>query len=234
MKEKAPTSFDRNSSDPAPASLVGKIESIGHRLLVRAGQIVLTHGSTGRDVFHVCNGAFEVVLMARDGQAVVVRDLGPGDIFGDLAALNTQPRSASVVAKTNGTLVSVSAEQFLNAIAQDPEASSWFTQRLGREVLRLTNKVFELTALAARDRLHCELWRLATAARTSNGRTVVENMPTHEALAMRIGSQREVVSREMSRLSRQGVLQREGRRLSVDLDKLSSMVKAELGQPALI
>ena len=169
--------------------------------------------------------------MARDGQAVVIRDLGPGQIFGDLAALTGEPRSANVVAVESGRFIAVSESQFLETVAREFDSSFWFMQRLGREVRRLTDKVFELTALSARDRLHCELLRLSVGVPTVDGKAMIEKAPTHETIALRIGSQREVVSREMSKLSTEKIVQKHGRSLLVDLQRLSLQVARELGHP---
>ena len=217
--------------DAVPATLAARLKRIGRILTVRANQMIVVHGAQDRDTYYIESGKFEVVLMARDGQAVVIRDLGPGQIFGDLAALTGEPRSANVVAVESGRVIAVSESQFLETVAREFDSSFWFMQRLGREVRRLTDKVFELTALSARDRLHCELLRLSVGVPTVDGKAMIEKAPTHETIALRIGSQREVVSREMSKLSTEKIVQKHGRSLLVDLQRLSLQVARELGHP---
>lgn len=219
-------------SEAAPSALIQRLKKVGRPLAIRPGQMVVLHGARDRDVYYIESGDFEVVITARDGQAIVVRDLRPGDIFGDLAALTDDLRSASVVANDVGRVVAISEAQFLQAVAEQPESSSWFTRRLAREINRLTEKVFELTALSARDRLHCELLRLCVGTAIVEGKATIGKAPTHETIAVRIGSQREAISREMSKLAAQGIIHKQGYSLIVDLDRLSTQVAAERGHPA--
>jgi CRP-like cAMP-binding protein len=226
------TLFEGDRRNVAPQSLIRHLKIAGRPLSIRAGQMVVLHGARDRDVYFIESGSFEVAITARDGQAVVVRDLGPGEIFGDLAAVADRPRSASVTATDIGRIVAISEERFLDAVAQDPESSSWFMRRLAREIGRLTEKVFELTALSARDRLHCELLRLCVGLPIDDGKAAIGRAPTHETIAARIGSQRETVSREMSKLAARGIVQKQGASLLVDLERLSAQVMAELGHPS--
>jgi CRP-like cAMP-binding protein len=228
------TPFDGNKNGGVPEALVRHIKDVGRPLTIRARQMVVIHGARDRDIYYIERGSFEVLLIARDGQVVVVRDLGPGEIFGDLAAIVEGPRSAIVVATDVGRVIAISESQFLEAVAQRSESSFWFMRRLAHEIIRLTEKVFELAALSARDRLHCELLRLCVGLPVADGKVVVAKPPTHETIAMRIGSQRETVSREMSKLSTQGIVQKQRQGWVVDLDRLSAQVTAELGHPLAV
>lgn len=225
------TPFNGTKIGSAPEALVRHIKDVGRPLTIRAGQMVVLHGARDRDIYYIERGSFEVALTARDGQVIIVCDLGPGEIFGDLAAIVEGPRSASVVATDVGKIFAISESQFFEAVAPRSELSFWFMRRLAHEITRLTEKVFELAALSARNRLHCELHRLCVGLPVADGKVIVAKPPTHETIAMRIGSQRETVSREMSKLSTQGIVQKQRQGLVVDLDRLSAQVAAELGRP---
>lgn len=222
------TNWVRTAEQGPPAVLRDRLIPQARVMRTRPGQIVIAHGTLSNDVYLVLNGTFEVLITARDGQDVVLRDLGPGAIFGDLAALDRQPRSATVTSTSDGSIATVPAADFLTAVSEIPEANRWFMNRLAEEVRRLTEKTFELSALSARSRLHCELLRLATAAPEA-GR--IEPAPTREALAQRIGSQRELVSRELTRLEKAGILNRGHCSIDIDTDRLSQLVEIELGYP---
>ncbi|MDQ0249015.1 CRP-like cAMP-binding protein [Sphingomonas kyeonggiensis] len=221
----------RGAEEAPPAALLDRILPRARTMRIKASQIVVGHSTLANDVYFVLSGSFEVSITARDGVDVVVRDLGPGAIFGDLSALDRQPRSANVIATSDSKLASVPAEIFLAAVSEIPEASRWFMNRLGREVRRLTDRIFELSALAARGRLHCELLRLAGTAPRAGDRVQLEPAPTHEALAQRIGSQREAVSRELAQLSDAGVLRRGRKWIELDIVQLARLVEVELGYP---
>ena len=212
-----------------PAALREHLLSRARSMRTRSGQIVIALGAESSEVYIVLAGAYEVLITARDGQDVVLRDLGPGAVFGELAALDRLPRSASVTSTSDGALAVVPGADFLAAVSEIPEASRWFMNRLGAEVRRLTEKTFELSALAARSRLHCELLRLAASAPRAGPISKIAPAPTHEALAQRIGSQREMVSREFARLDRAGLLRRGPRYIEIDIDRLGQLVDTELG-----
>jgi len=223
------TPWLRAAEAEPPASLRDRLLPQARTLRTRPGQIVIALGALSSEVYFVLSGTFEVLITARDGQDVVLRDLGPGAIFGDLAALDRQPRSATVTSTSAGSIASVTAAAFLDAVSEIPEASRWFMNRLGGEVRRMTEKAFELSALAARSRLHCELLRLVASAPRTGATGRIEPAPTHEALAQRIGSQREMVSRELARLDKAGVLQRGPRFIEIETAKLAQLVDTELG-----
>lgn len=183
------------------------------------------------DVLFIIEGYAEVLLHAVNGREVSVRRLGPGDMFGDLAAVDGLPRSASVVAVSELRLKAMNRADFLACLESSPEAALWFARRLVGEVRRLTDRVFELSALSAHSRLLCELLRLARAARVDGATSVVvRSPPTQAALAARVSTQREAVSRLYASLESSGLLCRKGRTLVFpDMEALELEVARVVG-----
>ncbi len=195
---------------------------------VRKQQSVLGRNGVAGDVFIVQEGRLQAVLYAADGREVSLRDLGEGQLFGELAAIDGETRSVSIVAATEGRLLAIPREAF-NALIRDcPEAAEWLIRRLATQVRGLTDRVFELSALNVCTRLHCELLRLARSRAEGD-----ETSPTHAELANRIGAHREAVTRELNALVRLKII-RVGRRRLVFLDigALEALVAANLRAPA--
>jgi len=194
------------------------------RLAAARGRALLSAGARPDNVFLVEAGQARVVLYSSAGREVLVRDLGPGDIFGELAALDGRPRAASVVAITDLEVVMMSAADFLACAGSSSQAALWLARRLSAEVRRLTEKVFELSALNVQARLHCELLRLSRdAAVVRKGAAWrIAPAPTHAELAGRIGTQRESVTRELRALAARGVIRQLRGTIEVrDLEQLS-------------
>jgi CRP-like cAMP-binding protein len=97
-------------------------------------------------------------------------------------------------------------------------------RHLTTQIRALTERVFEFSTLAVRNRVHAELVRLARDHGGSEA--LIRPAPTHSEIASRISTHREAVTRELSRLEGLGIIAREGRTLRVkDLARLEAMVE---------
>ena len=195
---------------------------------VIAGQVILASGGESRELYLVLEGSVRVALFASSGRELSIREMGAGELFGELAAIDGLARSATVVATTNGTLAVMPGAVFLHAIEQNPKMALWLLRRLARIIRDSTEKIFELGALPVRNRLHCELLRLAETGAVSAEGVVIAPAPTHADFAARIGSHREMVTREFGTLSERGALRQSGRRL-VLLDLAQLMQEIQRG-----
>ena len=215
----------------APEAVRRQLEPRLRPLRARKGQTVIGVGAYPDDVLFIVDGEAEVTLHAVSGREVSVRRLGPGDNFGDLAAVDGLPRSASVVALSELRLNALTRGDFLICLASSPDAGMWFARRMVSEVRRLTDKVFELSALSVQARLLCELLRLARAADCVGASMVtIRPAPTHAVLASRIAAQREAVSRELQALAGRGLLRHDRRTLEFpDLEALEREVSRVAG-----
>ena len=193
---------------------------------VIAGQVILASGGESRELYLVLEGSVRVALFASSGRELSIREMGAGELFGELAAIDGLARSATVVATTNGTLAVMPGAVFLHAIEQNPKMALWLLRRLARIIRDSTEKIFELGALPVRNRLHCELLRLAETGAVSAEGVVIAPAPTHADFAARIGSHREMVSREFGMLTEMGALRQSGRRLVLfDLAQLMQEIQ---------
>jgi CRP/FNR family transcriptional regulator, cyclic AMP receptor protein len=196
----------------------------------RKGQMILSTGETSREVFVVQEGRLQVLLYAANGREISLRDLAAGQLFGELAAIDGEARSASIVAATDARLLAIPDDVFRSLVATSPKAADWMMRRLTAQVRSLTNRVFEMTALHVQARLHCELLRLARTRGTADA--LVDPAPTHAELASRIGTHREAVTRELSALARQKIVRSSRRRLEfLDIGRLEDELRATLRAP---
>lgn len=191
-------------------------------LRTRKGQALLSKGDRSNDVFFVLEGRLQVLLYSASGREISLRDLEEGDMFGEMAAIDGESRSASIVALTEARLLVMSRADFRAAVDSSPEAALWLLRQLTARIRTLTDRVFELSALNVQSRLHCELLRMA--ASSENG-LEIKPAPTHAELANRIGTHREAVTREMRALAAQDIIRTGRRRLEfVDLARLQTSV----------
>jgi CRP-like cAMP-binding protein len=102
----------------------------------------------GDSLYMILEGEMRIFIEPRGGQIVLLRMLEAGDTFGEIALLNQAPRSASVEAVTDCTLIQVSGAMLEKLMAEQPAAAAPFlfhlARTLGRELTDLTTKLRKL------------------------------------------------------------------------------------------
>jgi CRP-like cAMP-binding protein len=177
------------------------------------------------DVFFVISAVVSVTLYSSEGRVISFREMGAGETFGEVAALDGGPRSARVEVLGEGLIASMTAEEFRTILQRYPSVALALLQDLVRTIRDLTTRVYEFSALPVAARLQAELLRLAKLTGQEGQGPDGIAMPTHEKLASRISTHREAVTRELKRLEELGIIERHGRRLVIkDLSQLNAMV----------
>lgn len=176
----------------------------------RRQELIIAHGDESRDVFFVLDGRARATLFSANGREVAYRDIHPGDIFGELAAIDGKARSASVIAMDPTRASILSADAFQSLLSSHPSISWALLKHLSGGLRRMTDRVFEFSTLMVRERVVCELLRRADKSGLSEGAVAVIPVPRHMELAAAISTHREAVSREMSLLAKKGLIKRRG------------------------
>lgn len=209
------------------------LETIGktcHWRAFRAGQQILSHQDQSSDVFFVATGKVRAVIYSQSGKEVSFGDIGAGSTFGEISAIDGRPRSATIVALTDAEVASMPAEAFRQVLNRHPEVSSKVLAQLAGLVRRLSDRVFEFSVLAVRNRIHAELLRLVRRSMGDGNEAVISPAPTHAEIASRVATHREAVTRELNALARDGLIVKERRGLVVtDVERLAQMVEEVTG-----
>lgn len=203
-----------NSNLTVPDDVQAVLALHGRQMRVRKGQVLLAVGLPATDVYVVLEGSVTVSLISAQGRETVLRAIGAGEMFGELAAIDGEPRSADVVAVENSTLLVIPGTVFTGLLGVEPVLSLWLARYLSHQVRYLTNRIYELSTMGVGPRLQAELLRLAGEP-DETGAATISRVPTQAELAARIGTNRETVTREFSLLIKEGLVAREGRRIVV-------------------
>lgn len=192
---------------------------------------IINHGDMSDEVYFLTHGRARVRIYSVTGKEVAFRELSAPDFFGEAAAIDKRPRSASVEAVEDSLVARMSAKDFWQTLATQPGATRHLLQHLTDMMRRLTDRIFEFSTLAVQNRIHAELLRLANSGTIENGRARLVPTPTHAEIASQISTHREAVSREMSRLAKLGLVKRDGHALVItDLERLEIMVHEAVGE----
>jgi CRP/FNR family cyclic AMP-dependent transcriptional regulator len=95
----------------------------------KAGEVIFKEGDAGTEFFVIQSGKVDVRLGNRQ-----LGTLGDNDIFGEMALIDTAPRSATVVAATDVKIVPVGEKQFLFLVSQTPHFALNVMRTLARRL----------------------------------------------------------------------------------------------------
>ncbi|HKA40737.1 MAG TPA: Crp/Fnr family transcriptional regulator [Burkholderiales bacterium] len=192
---------------------------------ITADQRVISREAPDNDVYLVVSGKVRVTAFSAAGREVAFGDLRGGDWFGELAAIDGLSRSADVVAIEDTLVAAMSPALFRRLLAEHAVVRERVMQRLVNKIRELTERVFEFSTLGVQNRLHAELLRLARQAGVEGNRARIDPAPKHTDIAGHISTYREQVTRELSAMVKQGLIQRSGTALVIpNVQRLENVV----------
>jgi len=188
---------------PATAEVVARRAALR---VYAARAVVLRQGDPCSDTWLVMAGRAQALVYGVDGQLALVQEYEGGDLFGAIAALDSGPQEANVVAAETLRAALFLSGDFLALIEAHSAIGLAVSRQLLRQLRAATGRMVERMTLTAAGRTRAELLRLA---RDEGGRRVIRPTPQWTAVAVRIQTTRETVSREVSKMERRGQIRRE-------------------------
>src|SRR5690242_15010231 len=171
-------------------------------------QWIIDYQDQSNDVFFVVSGTLRVKIQSVSGREVLLREINAGDFFGEIAAIDNQPRSSGILAITDVNYARMPASVFRKAIHEHPDVCDQLLRLLAGYVRTMSNRVNEYTMLDARHRIYAELLRLSRPEPGKAAQAVVSPPPVHADLAARVSIRRESVARELKALERAGLVEK--------------------------
>ena len=169
---------------------------------------VIDRQSESTDVYFVISGDVRVVNYSLSGREIALDDMAAGAYLGELAALDGEPRSASVMALSDCLIAAMPQEQFLPLLEKHPSIALKVMKVLARVVRTSTDRIMDLSTLAANNRVQADLLRLAKDHVDDSNTAEISPIPVHSDIASRASTTRETVARVLSDLARRGVVER--------------------------
>lgn len=195
-----------------------------------AHELIVDYGDESNDVLFIISGQVRVLMSSAYGRHVILNHLDRGDFFGEMSAIDGRLRSASVIALYNSEICVMPGEVFLELATSVPTVARRTMEKLTERVRTINERLAEQAFLTARQRLCAELLRQSRPRAGHPGQRIVSPPPIQEDLANLISSRREVVSRELSALTRDGVMERSrGGLILTDVEELSRRVEEAMG-----
>jgi CRP/FNR family transcriptional regulator, cyclic AMP receptor protein len=198
-----------------------------------ANELIIDYDDTSTDVYFVLSGKVRILYRAGTGKEVILGELGAGEFFGELAAIDGLPRSASVTALCRSELCLMPGAVFIGLMGGPTDFNRGVLRLMSSRIRSLNARLAEQAFLQARYRLFAELLRLSLPRPGGGGARSISPPPFHHDIANRIGARREVVSRELSALEKAGLIEKtRGALVLKDPGELNRRISAALDEPA--
>src|SRR5437763_3290000 len=195
---------------------------------------VVFHADESGDIFCLIKeGQVKVTMISPEGKEIILSLLGPGDFFGEMALLDNEPRSATIIATEPLEIVTIWRSDFLHILSENFSITQKVLAELSRRLRSASNRIESLATMDVYGRLA----RFFLDAARDRGK-VLENgyvavtRPTHQSIANMIGTSRETVSRLIHDLMKQNLLLSEGKTIYLRKTALDQF-RAELIQRRL-
>ena len=209
---------------PLDRAAITRLESQCAWKVARQGEPILSRDSDSRDVFFVVKGRCRIVNFSPSGREVAYAIAGPGEFFGEMAAIDGLPRSATVVALEDCVLGSISLQTFRELVEQQPKVGFVVMEKLVRIVRTSDDRIMDLATLSAYQRVYSELLKLIKPDPVRQGSWLIYPLPTQAQIAAQASTTRETVARVLSHLASDGVAERKSKTLYVrQVDRLRQL-----------
>jgi len=206
----------------------GELLALGTKRVFSPEQIFITEGDENRDVFILVSGIVKVTAAAASGVRKLIDMQVGGDTVGEMAALDGQPRSATVSAAGHVEAVQISSDDLGVFFQANPAAADAMTRMLSQRLRLKIGQILDFGEFDAPTRLARTLVALAEKCGSSAPGGVALDMPlTQPELASLVGTAEATVHKAMRALRDGGAITTGYRRLTI-LDMTALRAVAEL------
>jgi CRP/FNR family transcriptional regulator, cyclic AMP receptor protein len=130
---------------------------------VKRGTNIFAKGDPGTSLFAIAEGTVRISAPSAEGKDAVFNVLGKGSIFGEIALLDGNPRTADATATTDCELFVIERRDFLPVMREEPDIALKIIEILCSRLRRTTEQAEEVMFLDLPSRLAKALMRLVDA-----------------------------------------------------------------------
>ena len=178
--------------------------------------MIILEEEYGDLVFVVQTGTIKITRVNDEGKEVILALLGPGEIFGELAILDGEARSANALAQENCQLWAINKEDFLDILKHNFTVSYNLMCELAKRLRKSDQQIEALSLSDAEHRIGVSLLNLAEDMGViRKGKVTIQNLPFQQDIANMAGTSRETVSRVLKILENKSMISKEGHTLTI-------------------
>ncbi|HUI82777.1 MAG TPA: Crp/Fnr family transcriptional regulator [Candidatus Binatia bacterium] len=196
-----------------------------------SGELIFAEGDACAGLFVVHTGNVRIFKSSAGGREQVLTIDGPGNSIAELPVFDGGNYPASAQAVTDCSLFFLSRQDFQALCLQHPQVALKVLKVVGARLRKLVGLIEELSFTTVRHRLIALLLRLARMEGSRNGDAITLLLPANNSeLAAQIGTVRELVSRNLSRLQADGLIEIDNRSVTIpSLRRLQTELDSSIG-----
>lgn len=201
------------------AEAIGRIAALCHTLQLGEGEVLFQKGDEGDAFYGIRRGQIRIETGAADGTRLTLNFLGSGDLFGEVAVLDGEPRTADATAAAPSELFVLRRDDFLAFLEREPRVAIRLIGLLCQRIRWMSERMEESVLQPLPVRLARRLCALASDFGA-------EVHISQEQLGVFVGAARESVNRQLQQWRRDGIvdLQR-GRILLLKMNTLAAVAR---------
>jgi CRP-like cAMP-binding protein len=205
-----------------PAPVIEHLGSYMKTRRVPRGATIFSKGDPGTGLLGVLSGAVRVSVASAEGKDIVLNMFHEGEIFGEIALLDGQPRTADATAMSDCELIVIERRDFVTFLQDRPEVMLKLIEILCSRLRRTSEQVQDVTFLNLPTRLAKTLLQLTEGAGPADRKRKVTI--TQREISQIIGRSRESTNKQLRAWAKRGWVKLErGGVTVIDPDKLAAV-----------
>lgn len=192
----------------------------------KRGDRIMEKGSPRKDLGFLLEGRLSMVEFTPGGREIALGFIQPGEHFGELALIDGQPRSASIIGNEPGRLALLPEAQARELLYHEPIVARRVMERLAAALRSANAQRVILAQPQARARVYTLILH---TLRRQDGQWWIERLPSRIQIAMLANTTRETATRAISHLLASGILSKQGDKLIVT--DIHALEREALGEP---
>jgi CRP/FNR family transcriptional regulator len=192
-----------------------ELEYIARRAVSRhfdAAEMIFSEGDPCDGLFVIRSGSVRLFKTSAGGREQTLAIEGAGSSIAELPVFDGGAYPASAAATTDSELIFIARKDFQSLCLEYPQFALRVVRQVGARLRRLVGIIEELSFTTVRDRLIAHLLRLAKTEGRKTARGIeIEVAGSQQDLAASLGTVRELVSRNLTRLAAEGLIIHEGK-----------------------
>lgn len=196
-----------------PEDAINAVSALATTRTYAKNTIIISEGDDSDSLYAVLSGKVKVYLSDDEGKEIIINILSGGDYFGELALLDDEPRSASVMTLEESKLAVLSKSAFEDCLSKNPQVALPIIKGLSARLRNLTENVKSLALMDVYGRVARTLLDMAEPA---GDNLVINQRLTQREIASMVGASREMVSRILKDLSIGGYITIENKTITIN------------------